>query len=47
MPAAVKGAGHWLLETHFDSALPLVRDFLTRVHGSAQGFEEVQKEKDR
>lgn len=27
------GAGHWLLETHFDEALPLVRDFLTRVHG--------------
>lgn len=26
------GAGHWLLETHFDQALPLVRDFLGRVH---------------
>ena len=26
------GAGHWLLETHFDAALPLVRDFLHRVH---------------
>jgi pimeloyl-ACP methyl ester carboxylesterase len=26
------GAGHWLLETHFDQALPLVRDFLARVH---------------
>jgi pimeloyl-ACP methyl ester carboxylesterase len=25
------GAGHWLLETHFGTALPLVRDFLTRV----------------
>lgn len=25
-------AGHWLLETHFDEALPLVRDFLGRVH---------------
>lgn len=25
-------AGHWLLETHFDDALPLVRDFLARVH---------------
>jgi pimeloyl-ACP methyl ester carboxylesterase len=25
------GAGHWLLETHFDQALPLVRDFLTRI----------------
>lgn len=23
-------AGHWLLETHFDEALPLVRDFLSR-----------------
>ncbi|PAX06308.1 alpha/beta fold hydrolase [Sphingomonas lenta] len=26
------GAGHWLLETHFGEALPLVRDFLGRVH---------------
>jgi pimeloyl-ACP methyl ester carboxylesterase len=26
------GAGHWLLETHFDEALPLVRAFLARVH---------------
>jgi pimeloyl-ACP methyl ester carboxylesterase len=26
------GAGHWLLETHFNQALPLVRDFLARVH---------------
>jgi pimeloyl-ACP methyl ester carboxylesterase len=26
------GAGHWLLETHFDDALPLVRAFLARVH---------------
>ena len=25
------GAGHWLLETHFGVALPLVRDFLARV----------------
>ena len=25
------GAGHWLLETHFGAALPLVRDFLTPV----------------
>lgn len=25
-------AGHWLLETHLDEALPLVRDFLARVH---------------
>lgn len=28
----LEGAGHWLLETHFDQALPLVRDFLGRVH---------------
>jgi pimeloyl-ACP methyl ester carboxylesterase len=28
----LQGAGHWLLETHFDEALPLIRDFLTRVH---------------
>ncbi|MBS7541731.1 alpha/beta fold hydrolase [Ancylobacter oerskovii] len=28
----IDGAGHWLLETHFDAALPLVRDFLGRVH---------------
>ncbi|MCK1295372.1 MULTISPECIES: alpha/beta hydrolase [unclassified Bradyrhizobium] len=26
------GAGHWLLETHFDEALPLVRAFLAGVH---------------
>jgi pimeloyl-ACP methyl ester carboxylesterase len=26
----LEGAGHWLLETHFDEALPLVRDFLSR-----------------
>lgn len=26
----LKGAGHWLLETHFDEALPRVRDFLQR-----------------
>jgi pimeloyl-ACP methyl ester carboxylesterase len=26
------GAGHWLLETHFEEALPLVRDFLERVY---------------
>lgn len=24
-------AGHWLLETHFEQALPLVRDFLSRM----------------
>lgn len=29
----VEEAGHWLLETHFDAVLPLVRDFLGRVHG--------------
>ncbi len=23
-------AGHWLLETHFEQALPLVREFLSR-----------------
>lgn len=26
----IEGAGHWLLETHFDQALPIVRDFLAR-----------------
>jgi pimeloyl-ACP methyl ester carboxylesterase len=26
-------AGHWLLETHFEQALPLVRDFLSRTLG--------------
>jgi pimeloyl-ACP methyl ester carboxylesterase len=26
------GAGHWLLETHLDEAVALVRDFLERVH---------------
>ena len=26
----LEGAGHWLLETHFEQALPLVRDFLAR-----------------
>jgi pimeloyl-ACP methyl ester carboxylesterase len=34
LPAAelhlIPGAGHWLLETHFESALPLVRGFLER-----------------
>jgi pimeloyl-ACP methyl ester carboxylesterase len=24
--------GHWLLESHFDTVLPLIRDFLGRVH---------------
>lgn len=28
----LEDAGHWLLETHFDAALPLVRDFLARHH---------------
>jgi pimeloyl-ACP methyl ester carboxylesterase len=27
----ISGAGHWLLETHFESALPRVRGFLERV----------------
>lgn len=26
----IENAGHWLLETHFEQALPLVRDFLAR-----------------
>jgi pimeloyl-ACP methyl ester carboxylesterase len=26
----IAGAGHWLLETHFDEALPLVRNFLNK-----------------
>jgi pimeloyl-ACP methyl ester carboxylesterase len=28
----IDGAGHWLLETHFDNALPRVRAFLARIH---------------
>jgi hypothetical protein len=32
----LRGAGHWLLETHFDDALPLVRDFLARVYRREQ-----------
>jgi pimeloyl-ACP methyl ester carboxylesterase len=28
----IEGAGHWVLETHFDQAVPLVREFLARVH---------------
>jgi pimeloyl-ACP methyl ester carboxylesterase len=28
----IDGAGHWLLETHLEEALPLVRDFLASVH---------------
>jgi pimeloyl-ACP methyl ester carboxylesterase len=28
----IDGAGHWLLETHFERALPLVRRFLERTH---------------
>ncbi|MBE1528951.1 pimeloyl-ACP methyl ester carboxylesterase [Sphingopyxis sp. OAS728] len=27
----IDGAGHWLLETHFEQALPLVREFLNRL----------------
>ena len=27
----LEGAGHWLLETHFDTALALVREFLARL----------------
>jgi pimeloyl-ACP methyl ester carboxylesterase len=27
----LEGAGHWLLETHFEQALPLIRTFLGRV----------------
>jgi pimeloyl-ACP methyl ester carboxylesterase len=27
--------GHWLLETHLDEVVALVRDFLGRVHASA------------
>lgn len=34
LPAAelhlIEDAGHWLLETHFDQVLPLIRDFLSR-----------------
>ncbi|QRK04754.1 alpha/beta hydrolase [Archangium violaceum] len=26
----LEGAGHWLLETHFEEAVPIVRDFLAR-----------------
>ncbi len=32
----LRGAGHWLLETHFEEVLPLVRDFLARVHSREQ-----------
>jgi hypothetical protein len=28
----IEGAGHWLLETHLDQALPLIREFLERCH---------------
>jgi pimeloyl-ACP methyl ester carboxylesterase len=28
----IENAGHWLLETHFDEALSLVREFLSRHH---------------
>lgn len=26
----IEDADHWLLETHFDDALPLIRNFLSR-----------------
>ncbi|MEH1127871.1 hypothetical protein [Micromonospora sp. CPCC 206061] len=29
--------GHWLLETHLDEVVALMRDFLGRVHTSAPG----------
>lgn len=29
----IEHAGHWLLETHFDVALPMIRDFLARTAG--------------
>jgi pimeloyl-ACP methyl ester carboxylesterase len=29
-------AGHWLLESHLDQAVPLIRDFLTRVHSAGR-----------
>lgn len=29
----IEDAGHWLLETHFEQALPLVRGFLARTVG--------------
>lgn len=29
--------GHWLLESHFDAVLPIIRDFLGRVHSTADG----------
>jgi pimeloyl-ACP methyl ester carboxylesterase len=33
----LEGAGHWLLETHFEEALPLVRAFLGGVHSRLVG----------
>lgn len=32
-PLHLLGGGHWLLETHLDEVVPLVRDFLTRAIG--------------
>jgi hypothetical protein len=35
LPAAelhLLGGGHWLLETHLDEVVTLIRDFLGRVH---------------
>ncbi len=28
----IEDAGHWLLETHFDDALPLIRDLSRTLH---------------
>lgn len=28
--------GHWLLESHFDEVLPIIRNFLDRVHSAAR-----------
>jgi len=32
-PLHLLGGGHWLLETHLGEVVPLVNDFLSRVHG--------------
>jgi pimeloyl-ACP methyl ester carboxylesterase len=37
--------GHWLLETHLDAVVPLIRDFLGRVHARA-GAERVPETTD-
>jgi pimeloyl-ACP methyl ester carboxylesterase len=31
----LQGAGHWLLETHFEEALPPIRRFLARAHAGS------------